>query len=75
MIFVDLCSHERSHQLFTEALKNANGFVSTLCESYENFKSRLCDFGSKLPLGGREVDYSKGNYFLVTNARSPYSKE
>lgn len=72
---VDLCSHKRAYEFFTESIKNPNGFVSTLCLSYEDYENESCAFNYNATLGGEQVDYLDGNYYFNTNAEPPYSKE
>lgn len=74
-LLLDLCSHKRAYEFFTESLSNPDGFVSTLCGSYENYKNGICDSNFKVSLGGKEVDSLVGDYYLDTNAKAPFSKE
>lgn len=79
--FTDKCSHLRSVEFFVESmLNNANNtaFVAEKCESFQfSFSGSTCGLFSKTTVNymGIYVDASSsGNFFLRTNAESPYNR-
>ena len=46
------CSHKRAHKYYIESISNPNAFLSTACESYEDFQNGDCgDHALKVPMG------------------------
>lgn len=68
------CNHEIGQYYLIESVENPNGFVSTKCDSYENFLAGSCEGNDRVALG-RELAGHEGDYFFETNAEKPYSKE
>lgn len=45
------CSHSRAHQLMTESIGSTVGFKARMCESWEKYKERLCDYNPVVLMG------------------------
>lgn len=75
LFFSDSCSHIRAYELYTEAVRNGHGFVSTKCTDYAMYTLRLCILLPKVTIGGKLTLRNSGRYYLETNADEPYSKE
>jgi len=45
------CSHSRAHQLMTESIGSKVGFKARMCESWEKYKERLCDYNPVVLMG------------------------
>lgn len=67
-------SHGIVTSYFVESLWNPIGFLSTKCDSYENYLSGACDSNHKVALGG-DLEGLEGDYHFLTNGEPPYSKE
>ncbi|XP_018330869.1 pancreatic triacylglycerol lipase-like [Agrilus planipennis] len=68
------CSHLRSYQLLAESI-TSGGFSAWVCENYSNFINGMCYSNARTALGGANIDVSSsGEFFLVTNSESPYSR-
>lgn len=73
--FLASCSHGRSVEFFVEAVENSKDFISRQCFSYLIYLSGTCNNNKQVTLGADLTLEDKGNYYLRTNAESPYSKE
>lgn len=62
------------NEFYLESVENPVGFLSTKCDSYENYLSGACDGNDKLPLGG-DLLGREGDYYFETNPEKPYSKQ
>lgn len=68
------CSHEMSYKLVGESILKGAGFTATKCTRTNMLN--VCTNEVTSFLGRFEIDYSAiGNYTLMTNAESPYSKK
>lgn len=77
-----VCSHERAHIYFAEALRSKRGFWSKKCKSFEDVEEDVCDINShsngSLVLMAAEL--SKANYipeglfYLETNRKAPFAR-
>lgn len=69
------CSHLRAYELFAESINSKIGFRAKKCENYLRFKLGLCNKKLSLIMGGLKKHFTKkGNFFLDTNAVSPFAK-
>lgn len=68
------CDHGIGLDYFIESVENPLGFVATKCDSYENYLAGLCDGNDQVTLGGDLLGH-EGDYYFLTNAEKPYSKE
>lgn len=66
------CSHQRSHELYTESILH-NRFVCVPCKSYNSFASGLCSNNVKTVMGNDEPQTNSGNYYLNTNGKAPFA--
>ena len=75
------CSHRRSHLLFTESIKNRNGFQAKRCENNRIFETEITKTGDKKCLDaanqmGYFTDLSEeGVFYLKTNGEPPYASK
>ncbi|XP_044726528.1 hepatic triacylglycerol lipase-like [Chrysoperla carnea] len=68
------CSHALAFKYFTESIKS-NKFISTLCDSYENFSRGNCNHGQKVAMGYQlKGNVTSGKYYLYTNTYPPYAR-
>lgn len=87
MLSLGFCSHRRSWVYFAESVRSvkSESFSSRWCHSWESFVNNDCDDTCSYQQNstracaqvfmGIDADSStKGNYFLQTNSRSPFSR-
>lgn len=67
------CSHQRSNELFAESINSVAGFHSVLCDSWDDFKSGVCDNHPSNMMGEPATENEQGVFFLMTNAYPPYA--
>lgn len=78
-----VCSHERAHIYFAEALQSKQGFWSSKCESMEKVKDDVCDSSSissnNTSLFQMAAEFNKNNkmpeglFFLLTGRKAPFA--
>lgn len=68
------CDHDIGIYYFLESVENPIGFVATKCDSYESYLAGLCEGNDQVTLGGDLLGH-EGDYYFLTNAEKPYSKE
>ena len=74
--FDPICSHRRSHDLFFESISSPSKFqTSTKCESYFAYFFDSCECKSNCNHLGFYTLKIEGDFYLKTNAQSPYSIE
>lgn len=68
-------SHGRAWEYYAESVYPGNeyNFLARQCSSIEALNSGYC-IGPLIPMGFAAPTYVKGNYFLKTNAKSPYGE-
>lgn len=74
-VSIESCSHNIVKAYFSESITNTNGFVSTKCESFEEFELGSCMNNKKITLGGTLSPEDEGVYYLHTNKWKPFSKQ
>lgn len=68
------CSHGRSFQYLAEQISNPGpNFCSLKCNSYTDFMRRSCTKEVAFMGGISSYPASKGQYYLRTNMRQPFS--
>ncbi|KAK2721872.1 pancreatic triacylglycerol lipase-like isoform X1 [Artemia franciscana] len=75
------CSHMRSWKYFLESVASAKKFLAVPCPDYPSFKAGLCGDCDKtksncsmaLPMGFWTPPTARGNFYLLTKGRRPYS--
>ncbi|KAJ2938930.1 hypothetical protein O0L34_g17741 [Tuta absoluta] len=66
------CSHGRSWQYLVESVVNPEAFPAVKCASWEDFKKGTCE--NEISYMGLPAEPgTTGNYYLQTDAESPYS--
>ncbi|XP_060533236.1 pancreatic triacylglycerol lipase-like [Cylas formicarius] len=74
-ILLPVCSHMRVIDLYAESVGQEDGFVSQLCETYDDYNNGNCRDNSEALMGGFDLDTRiKGHYYLSTNSNSPYAR-
>ncbi|KAM0729937.1 Pancreatic lipase-related protein 2 [Formica fusca] len=69
------CSHARSFRFFAESISSPLGFHGRSCNDFIRFKMGLCDDQHTSLMGHRKSQLNaRGNYYLLTNTKSPYAK-
>ncbi|CAH2108354.1 unnamed protein product [Euphydryas editha] len=70
----DLCSHNRSWQLYIDAVKQPGTLIGSHAKNYRTWKNySVVDRNAvTLPLGKCDNNSRPGNYYLVTKAEAPY---
>ncbi|XP_059612777.1 vitellogenin-2-like [Phlebotomus argentipes] len=68
------CSHSRSWRYYAESVYpgNENGFLAKRCNLFLAYKQELCSGEDIIPMGYATPTNATGNYYLETNAESPY---
>lgn len=68
-----VCAHGRSWEYYAESVYpgNENNFAGIKCRSLSALNANYCP-GKSFPMGYAVPKNLKGNYFLKTNAESPY---
>lgn len=69
-------SHSRAWMIYAESVipGNENNFMAVECMSSFALDDGVCK-GTPIPMGYATPENTKGNYFLFTNAASPYGKK
>lgn len=67
------CAHQRAPAYYAESVYpgNENNFIGVKCSSLSSLNSNFCT-GKGISMGYASPQNLKGNYFLSTNADSPY---
>uniref|UniRef100_A0A1B6MCA6 Lipase domain-containing protein n=1 Tax=Graphocephala atropunctata TaxID=36148 RepID=A0A1B6MCA6_9HEMI len=68
---IGFCSHKRSYLYFAESITSL-GFISTVCDSWHDYKRKLCQNHTKNVLGEHVDQRFLGVYYLYTNPSSPF---
>ncbi|KAG8253797.1 pancreatic triacylglycerol lipase-like isoform X1 [Homalodisca vitripennis] len=68
-----VCSHRRSYKYFAESI-TSKGFISTACDSWNDYKSGRCTNNVKTVMGEYVNVSASGCYYLFTNPSKPYAK-
>ncbi|KAG5669188.1 hypothetical protein PVAND_017082 [Polypedilum vanderplanki] len=70
------CSHHRSWRFWAETVESNKGkiFPAVKCASWSDFKARKCDFDEVTYMGIDCPTNVFGDYYLETNADTPYAK-
>ncbi|XP_031776480.1 pancreatic triacylglycerol lipase isoform X2 [Apis florea] len=63
------CSHARAYEFYTESIRNHGAFIGK-CYSLNK-----CNGAKYIPMGYATPSNATGNYFLITNSKSPYGRE
>jgi hypothetical protein len=75
IIFIDFCSHQKSVLYFAEAIASKKKvFDAVKCPSWANFISGACRRNAVTNMGQKIDTTVTGNYYLQTNAISPFSR-
>ncbi|XP_019871268.1 pancreatic triacylglycerol lipase [Aethina tumida] len=67
------CSHVRAWRLYAESVRNPTAFPATRCKSWRG-TSRQCNFTQDAFMGFGCNKTTRGQYYLLTKHKSPYSK-
>ncbi|KAG5310063.1 LIPP lipase, partial [Acromyrmex insinuator] len=70
---ITYCSHSRAHQLMTESIGSTVGFKAKMCESWEKYKERLCDYNPVVMMGEYASTSLRGKFYLSTNDAAPFA--
>ncbi|KYN03156.1 PREDICTED: pancreatic triacylglycerol lipase-like [Cyphomyrmex costatus] len=70
---ITYCSHSRAHQLMTESIGSTVGFKAKMCESWEKYKERLCDYNPVVMMGEYASTSLRGKFYLSTNDSPPFA--
>ncbi|KAJ0175526.1 hypothetical protein K1T71_008685 [Dendrolimus kikuchii] len=70
----DLCKHDRSWMYYVEALSSPTSFPAVYAPDYETWASGNVDYSKTIFLGELTSSRATGDYFLTTNAHSPYGR-
>ncbi|KAG5345251.1 LIPP lipase, partial [Acromyrmex charruanus] len=70
---ITYCSHSRAHQLMTESIGSTVGFKAKMCESWEKYKERLCDYNPVVMMGEYASTSLRGKFYLSTNDAPPFA--
>ncbi|XP_067214053.1 pancreatic triacylglycerol lipase isoform X2 [Linepithema humile] len=70
---ITYCSHSRAHQLMTESIGSTVGFKARMCESWEKYKERLCDYNPVVLMGEYASTSLRGKFYLTTNDARPFA--
>ncbi|KYM77372.1 Pancreatic triacylglycerol lipase [Atta colombica] len=75
-IFLETCSHGRSHQFFTESIVHPDGFVAMKCSNWMDFQLGKCgDNNFSTAVMGEFINPNiQGIFYLQTNAQPPFGK-
>lgn len=68
------CSHGRAPDYFIESINGSPKFVSGKCDSYANWASGACSSGIRTNMGFGVSTSVRGQFYLVTNAATPFAK-
>jgi len=70
------CAHGRAYEFFAESVTTSVGFWGTLCASYtEITQGRCTSSGARQLMGGEpSTRTARGNYWMETNAASPFAR-
>jgi Lipase len=69
------CSHSRAWEYYAETVTkgNENNFMAKKCGSLSSYELNAC-VKQEIPMGYACPHKAKGNFFLKTNAESPFAK-
>ena len=67
-----VCSHQRSHQVYIDALQKFGTLVATRCWSYLGLLFGWCQRNKQVDLGGEFKYDERGEYYLKTHFKKPY---
>ncbi|XP_011688582.1 PREDICTED: pancreatic triacylglycerol lipase-like [Wasmannia auropunctata] len=70
---ITYCSHSRAHQLMTESIGSTVGFKARMCDSWEKYKGRLCDYNPVVLMGEYASTSLRGKFYLTTNNAPPFA--
>jgi len=68
------CSHGRAHDYPAESIGNPNAFKACKCNSWDDYKNGVCPCTEVANMGEHVSLSARGNYYLYTNGKSPYSQ-
>lgn len=72
----DTCSHDRAVSYYAESLISHDSFNSLKCPSWKDFKvNNRCTISDIVHMGIELEVTAKGDYYLQTNQKPPFSKE
>lgn len=70
----DLCSHQRAVYYWAESVERGGSFTALKCQSWSRFRTDTCETRATAQMGLQAKPGIRGEYFLLTNDRSPYSR-
>lgn len=70
----DLCKHDRAWQYYVEAIYSPTSFPAIFATDFENWRGPSEDNNDTIYLGELTNTKAKGNYYLNTDAKSPFGK-
>ncbi|GBP42532.1 Lipase member H-A [Eumeta japonica] len=70
----DLCSHNRSWQLYEESIKQPGSLIASYGKNYRSWKNTTPLERKRiiLTVGAYIINYTPGNYYFTTNSFPPY---